>query len=199
MTATVLLIRHAAHVDLNRRLSGRRQGVSLSEAGRAQADVLGRHLARRDITRVECSPLERTWDTAAIIAQRCGLSAPVATDALIEVDFGDWTGRAFDSFAEDPQWDAWNVRRGSATVPGGESMATAQGRIVDHLQAVAAAAGGETIAMVSHADMIRAAVAHVLGLPLDHLLRFDIDPASVTAVRIEDWGARLLSLNEKGQ
>ena len=77
----------------------------------------------------------------------------------------------------------------------GESMAEAQARIVGHLQAAPA---GETIAMVTHSDMIRAAVAHVLGLSLDHLLRFDIDPASVTGVAVGDWGARLLWMNERG-
>jgi broad specificity phosphatase PhoE len=77
-------------------------------------------------------------------------------------------------------------------------MVEAQARIVDHIHAAAARAEGETVAMVSHADMIRAAVAHVLGLPLDHMLRFDIDPASVTGVAIGSWGAKLLFLNWKG-
>jgi broad specificity phosphatase PhoE len=44
--------------------------------------------------------------------------------------------------------------------------------------------------------MIRAAVAWVLGLPLDHVLRFDIDPASVTRIVLGDWGGRIMTLNE---
>ena len=191
MTATILLIRHAAHVDLDRRLSGRRTGVALSEAGRAQAAALGRRLVDRGIERVESSPLDRTRDTAAAIADACRLPSPTAVDALIEIDMGDWTGRALEGFDDDPAWRAWNERRGTARVPGGELMVEAQARIVGHLRTIHVG----TVAIVTHADMIRGAVAHVLGLPLDRLLSFDIDPASVTTVVMGDWGGRLLSLN----
>jgi broad specificity phosphatase PhoE len=198
MTTTILLIRHAEHADLGRRLSGRREGVALSENGCLQARALGARLAGHGLARVEHSPLQRTRETAAAIAQGCALPAPTPVDALLEIDFGEWTGRAFDSFGEDPAWRAWNAYRSTARVPGGESMVEAQARIVDYIHAAAARAEGETVAMVSHADMIRAAVAHVLGLPLDHMLRFDIDPASVTGVAIGSWGAKLLFLNWKG-
>lgn len=191
MTATVLLIRHAAHVDLDRRLSGRRADVALSAAGRTQAAALGRALAGRGIERVECSPLDRTRDTAAAIAQACALPPPQPVDALIEIDMGEWTGRALDGLRDDPAWDAWNEQRGSARIPGGETMAEAQARIVGHLSTLEQG----TVAMVTHSDMIRGAVAHVLGLPLDRLLGFDIDPASVTTIVTGDWGRRLLSLN----
>lgn len=195
MTTTILLIRHAVHVDLDQRLSGRRPQVALSEAGRTQAAALGRALAERDIARVECSPLERTRDTADAITQASALPAATPVEALVEIDMGDWTGRAFDSFGDDPDWRAWNEQRGTARIPGGETMVEAQGRVVHHL--AAAATGGGTVAMVTHGDMIRGAVAHVLGLPLDHLLRFDVDPASVTTLAWGDWGARLMTLNEK--
>lgn len=198
LTATILLIRHAEHRDYNLRLSGRRAGVGLSEAGQTQAAALGQRLAARGVTRVECSPLERTRATAAAIADACALPPPVEVDALLEIDMGEWTGRALDGFGDDPSWRAWNERRGTARIPGGESMGEAQARIVRHLRATATTYPGETIATVSHSDMIRAAVAHVLGLPLDHLLRFDIDPASVTGLAVGDWGARLLWMNEKG-
>ncbi|MDB5696717.1 MAG: phosphoglycerate mutase family protein [Sphingomonas bacterium] len=194
MTATVLLIRHAAHVDLNRQLSGRRKGVALTDRGREQAAALGTRLAGRGLTRVECSPLERTRDTASAIAAACGLPQPSPVDALLELDMGDWTGREIHSFGDDAEWRTWNERRGTARIPGGESMREAQTRIVAHLRNVPSR---ETVAMVSHCDMIRAAVAYVVGLSLDNLLLFDIDPASVTGVAIGDWGAKLLWLNGK--
>lgn len=196
MTATILLIRHASHADLDLRLSGRRPGVMLTERGLDEAERLGRALAGSGITRVECSPLDRTRQTAEAIARAAALPAPDPVDALLEIDLGDWTGAAFGTLAG-PDWDRWNTHRGTARIPGGESMAEAQARVVAHLTATGAAPGDATVAMVSHSDMIRAAVAHVIGLPLDNLLRFDIAPASVTRLVIGDWGARLLSLNEK--
>ncbi|MDP1026467.1 histidine phosphatase family protein [Sphingomonas sp. KR1UV-12] len=197
MTASVLLIRHAAHVHLDRCLSGRMPGVPLSEVGHAQAAALGAALADEGLTAVECSPLDRTRETAAAIASAAGLGEPRAAEALVEIDLGDWTGRAFGSFGDDPAWRDWNAHRGTARIPGGETMAEAQGRIVGYLEQIGRERSGETIALVTHSDMIRAAVAHVLGLSLDHLLRFDVGPASVSRVVIGDWGARLVSLNER--
>lgn len=199
MTATFLLIRHAAHVHLDRLLSGRMPGVPLSAEGEAQAARLGAALAGRPIDRIVASPLDRTMATAgAIAAAQPGRPQVVADPAMIELDMGAWTGRALGGFGDDPAWIDWNAHRGTARIPGGESMAEAQARIVGRLDALSRDAGGETVAVVSHSDMIRAAVAHVLGLGLDNLLRFDIGPATVTRVLWGEWGARLVSLNEGG-
>ncbi len=191
MAAHVLLIRHAEHVDFDRRLSGRREGVELSPHGRNQAAALGQRLGGERIDRVEASPLDRTRATAA------ALGRPVAVQpALIEIDMGEWTGRAFDTFADDPAWRAWNEHRATARIPGGESMMEAQARIVGHVERTARDHDGRTIAMVTHSDMIRSAICWVLGLSLDNLLRFDIDPASVSRLVVGNWGARVLSVNE---
>lgn len=198
MAATLLLIRHAAHVHLDRKLSGRLPGVPLSEAGRAQAAALGRYLADDGLTAVECSPLDRTCETADAVAKAAGLPAPTHANALIELDLGEWTGRDLDGFGDEPAWTAWNERRGTARIPGGETMAEAQARIAGHIEAIARTRDGETVALVTHSDMIKAAVAHVIGLPLDNLLRLEIAPASVTRLVVGDWGGKLLSLNEKG-
>jgi broad specificity phosphatase PhoE len=77
-------------------------------------------------------------------------------------------------------------------------MAAAQARVIDWLSDMAVTAEGATIAAVTHCDIVRAAVAHVLGMSLDKLLRFDIDPASITTVVVGEWGMKLVRLNEKG-
>ena len=198
MATTFLLIRHAAHIHLDKLFSGRMPGVPLSETGRAQAARLGAALASEPIDRIVHSPLDRTRETAAAIAAARDSAVPVAAAAgLIEIDLGDWTGRSWQDFGDDPAWRDWNERRGSARIPGGETMGEAQARIVGCLAALAREADGRTVAVVSHSDMIRAAVAHVLELPLDRLLSFDVDVASVTRVVWGEWGARLLSLNER--
>ncbi len=171
-------------------------GVALSDDGRAQAAALARGLAVERIDRIACSPLERTHDTADAIAATCGLAAPDPIGALVEIDMGDWTGAAFGDLGGEA-WDAWNQQRGTARIPGGETMAEAQARIVGYMAYVAATEDGAVVALVTHSDMIRAAVAHALGLPLDHLLRFDVGPASVSRIVMGDWGARLISLNER--
>ena len=198
MTATFLLIRHAAHVHLDRLLSGRMPGVGLSDAGRAQAARLGQRLAGGVVDRILSSPLERTRATAEAIGTACGVSAEVE-EGLIELDMGAWTGREIESLHGEPAWTEWNERRATAHIPGGETMGEAQTRIVHALSRLATDCPGQVIAVVSHADMIKAVVAHVLGLSLDNLMSFDVSPASVTRMVWGDWGQRLMSLNETGR
>jgi broad specificity phosphatase PhoE len=197
VAVTIALVRHGAHIHLDRIFSGRMPGIPLSDAGRAQVDAVAARLAGSGITRVQASPLDRTLETAGRIAAAAGVAEPEAVPGLIEIDMGAWTGRAFGSLDGDPAWRAWNERRGAARVPGGETMAEAQARIVAQIDRLVRDHDGERVVLVSHSDMIRAAVAHVLGLPLDHVLRFDIDPASVSWMVAGDWGARLLTLNER--
>lgn len=187
------------HTDYDQRLSGRRPGVSLSEEGRAQAARLGRYLSRDGIDRIETSPLERARETADAVAHATGIEEVHRSEALTELDMGEWTGREFGTFGDDPAWRAWNEHRGDARIPGGETMAEAQGRIVGHIKHLAAEQDGRTVALVSHSDMIRAAIAWALGLPLDNLLRFDIDAASVSRLVVGDWGARVLGVNERAR
>jgi broad specificity phosphatase PhoE len=196
VTATVHLVRHAAHADLGQRLSGRSPSVPLSDRGAAQAARIALRLARETIAAIHSSPLARARSTAAAIAARLGLGVEVAA-ALNEVNFGRWTGRRFDDLQGDPSWARWNERRASACPPGGETMAEVQARAVSHVERVAAAHPGSGVVLVSHCDTIRAVIAHYLGLSLDNLLRFDIDPASTSSLLVGPWGARILSLNEK--
>lgn len=195
MTATLYFIRHAAHDHLGHTLSGRMPGVGLSDQGRAQAAALARHLAGRRFAAIHTSPVQRAGETAAALAEGRELAVSVAP-ALNEIDFGDWTGRRFAELDGDPQWARWNCERGSARVPGGETMAEAQARATRFAAAVAARHDGEAVALVSHCDVIRAVLAGYLGLPLDRALSFDIDPASVSRVSVGDWGHQIHSINE---
>lgn len=196
MTATILLIRHAAHAHLGHTLSGRTAGGNLTAEGAAQAQRLARWLSDEAIAEIHTSPVLRARETAGEIAGAQGVDVSVVP-ALHEVDFGDWTGKSFGELAGDPAWKQWNENRGQARAPEGETMSEVEQRIGEHLRATAAGMSGKMIAMVSHCDTIRAAIAGVLGLSLDHLLRFEVAPASVSRIEAGDWGARLLSLNEQ--
>jgi len=196
VTTTILLIRHAAHVELGRILSGRRRDVSLSKEGLEQAEIVADLLGVEPISAVYASPRERAYYTARSIADQHELKVEIA-DALDEIDFGDWTGRSFDDLEGDPIWDEWNSARSTARPPGGESMGEANERAVTALQELAAAHPEQTIAIVTHCDIIRGVLAHYLGLPLDNMLRFDVDPASVSRVAVGNWGARVMTINER--
>jgi len=195
VTATLYLIRHASHDHLGRILSGRTPGIPLSDDGRRQARRLSAALSARRFASIWSSPVQRARETAQEIVTGRGLSVQV-DNALDEIDFGDWTGKTFDTLAVDGQWAIWNSARGEALTPAGESMSAVQMRVVTFARNVALAHPGEAVALVSHCDVIRAALAGWLGLPLGNALNFDVDPASVSRVAVGDWGARVLSINE---
>lgn len=196
MTATILLVRHAAHVELGRTLTGRKPDIALSKEGMVQASIVADLLGVVPLAAVYASPRERAWYTARAIAEVHEQSA-VTAPWLDEVDFGDWTGKAYDALEGDPAWDAWNSRRSTARVPGGESMGEAVARVVAGLEGLAATHADQVIACVSHCDIIRGAIAHYLGLSLDNMLRFDVDTASVSRIVVGPWGGRVLSVNER--
>ncbi|MBY3342957.1 histidine phosphatase family protein [Rhizobium laguerreae] len=196
MTITFFLVRHAAHDNVGNFLAGCTVGISLGEAGRSQVQRLGQRLRREDINEIYSSPRERTRETAEGIASACGLSLPQTDDALDEVNFGDWSGKTFEVLNDDPLWRRWNTTRSLTRTPGGETMLDVQARIFGLMESLASGGSKKRIALVSHADVIKAAVSHVLGLPIDAWPRFDIAPASVTTVVIGDWGAKVMTLNE---
>ncbi|MCD2325288.1 histidine phosphatase family protein [Sphingomonas sp. IC-56] len=195
MTATISLIRHASHAHLGKILSGRMPGIGLSPAGQSEAELLADHLRLHEFVAIHSSPVQRARETAAAIAAGRSLEVEIA-EPLNEIDFGDWTGRAFEALSDDPDWHHWNEQRAVATPPRGESMAAAQARVFAYLQRLAHDHPGENVAVVTHCDIIRAALAQVLGLSLDAFHRFDVDPASVSRIAMGDWGARVLSINE---
>jgi probable phosphoglycerate mutase len=73
-----------------------------------------------------------------------------------------------------------------------------QTRIVSALDRLRRAHPGETIVAVSHADTIKAAVAHALGTHLDLFQRIVISPCSVTAISYGEGGPTVLSVNSVG-
>lgn len=196
LTVTILLIRHAGHVDLGRNLSGRRRDVALSAEGIEQARILADLLGTEPVAAVFSSPRERAYYTAREIAEPHELKV-IVDDGLDEIDFGDWTGLGFDALEGDPAWQEWNEARGAARPPNGESMAEAAARAAAALDRIARDHDGRTLVAVTHCDIIRGLIARFLGLPLDNLIRFDIDPASVSRLVLGPWGARIVNVNER--
>lgn len=196
MTTTLYLLRHAAHDDVGRYLAGRAPGVSLGPDGLAQAERLGARMVREPFDSLYSSPRERARQTARAVAEARGGMAVETVEALDEVDFGSWSGSTFDELNKLDDWRRWNASRSMAETPTGETMLDVQRRAMGFIRQLAAGGGDARFALVSHADVIRTIVCHVLGLALDAWQRFDIAPASITILVIGDWGGKLLTLNE---
>ncbi len=192
---TVHLVRHASHGLLGRVLTGRMPAVPLSEAGRAEAASLAEAFRAHPIAAVLCSPVQRARETADPIAAALGLSV-TEEPGWDEIDFGRWTGATFAALDNDPAWRRWNHHRDLAACPDGESMLAAQARAVAALlRAADAYPDGEVVA-VSHQDVLKAVLAHCLGMPLGRLECFSLDPASRSVVTLfPGGGARVDAMN----
>jgi probable phosphoglycerate mutase len=190
----LLLIRHAQNDWVGERLAGWTSGIHLNEEGRAQAATLAQQLAEVPLAAIYSSPLERTLETAQPLAETRDLTVEVR-EGLGEARYGDWTGRSLKELQGEELWPVVQVYPGGARFPGGESMREVQARLVAEIDAIRDAHAGQTVAVVSHSDPIKMAVAHYAGLPLDLFQRLTIAPASVTAFAFTKFGPRLLCLN----
>jgi broad specificity phosphatase PhoE len=195
VTTTFFLVRHAAHDNVGGFLAGRTPGVTLGSDGRAQALRLAERMKRETFSAIFASPRERAAETAAAISVAAHVPVERA-DELDEIDFGKWAGKDFATLNGDPAWRRWNEVRSLSRTPGGETMLDVERRAVDFIARLGMRFPDGALVLVSHADVIRAAVGHVLGLATDLWQRFDIGPGSITTLIVGEWGARLLGLNE---
>lgn len=179
LSASFLLVRHAAHGDLGERLTGRGPEGGLSAAGRQQTEALAARLSGEPIDALYASPRLRTQETAAAIAAASGTPVQLAAE-LDEIDFGQWTGCRFDELDGRPEWDAWNRVRSRARCPGGESMTEAVDRALSLLRALDERHAGGRVVAVTHCDIIRALLCWRDGRSLDRILSYEAEPASVT-------------------
>jgi probable phosphoglycerate mutase len=195
---TFLFIRHAATSMLNRALAGRMPGSHLTRAGKEQAKYLAEQLAGVPIASIYCSPLERACETAEPLAKQLGQQI-ITTDEITEIEFGNWTGHSFRELMTDQKWKYFNSFRSGIRIPGGEMMLEVQARVVSCLEKLRAAYPNDIVAIVSHADVIKAAITHYAGTPVDFFQRVEIYPASVSVVAVNDYGPVILRLNGTGE
>lgn len=193
----LFLIRHALTAQTGERLSGWTPGIPLSEEGRAQAARLAERMRPIPIDAVYASPLDRTVETAKPLASSKGLRVRVR-DAFGEVNYGDWTGRRLRTLAKTKLWRQVMARPSGVRFPGGETIAETQARAVAAVEDLRAKHPRESIAVVSHADVIRILVAYYAGIHLDLYQRLVISPVSVSALWLGDGMPRVLAVNDTG-
>jgi probable phosphomutase (TIGR03848 family) len=194
----VLLVRHGQTPTTGKVLPGRAPGLHLAEKGQAQAQGAADRIALLEkVSAVYASPLERTKETAAPIAKATGNRVRVEK-GLLECEFGEWTGQSLKVLYKKPEWRAVQRNPSGFRFPGGESFTEMQGRITDAIARLVAAHPGETVVAVSHADPIKAAVAHAAGTHLDLFQRFVVSPCSVTAILYTSEGPIVLAVNSTG-
>ncbi|WP_255771072.1 MSMEG_4193 family putative phosphomutase [Pseudarthrobacter sulfonivorans] len=195
----LLLVRHGETPTTGMVLPGQAPGLHLSDRGRDQAERVADRLSGLSLAGLYSSPLERARETAAPTAARSGLDVS-EVPGLIECDFGDWTGAALAELAGLPQWQTVQHNPSAFRFPNGESFVQMQARMVETLEALCAANPGGVVVCFSHADPIKAALAHAVGTHLDLFQRIVISPGSVSAISyVEGRAPAVLTVNSTAE
>lgn len=195
----LLLIRHGENEFVKTgKLAGRLPGVHLNEKGQKQALALGEALKDVPIKALYSSPLERALETAAPIAEAHKLTIQQEPD-LMDTHVGKWQGRSLAVLRLTKAWKVVQSAPSRFRFPEGETFLECQMRIVNVLERIIQKHNKpqDIVAVVFHADPVKLAVAHFLGMPLDHFQRLGCDTGSLTLIAAGETGAFLPKLNQR--
>jgi probable phosphomutase (TIGR03848 family) len=198
--ARLVFIRHA-HSTANDAgiLSGQLPGVSLSKKGIKQAHDLVERIGASSFDSARISPLQRCEETITPWLNSKyskGLKSYLIDDALIEMNYGTWSGRKLSSLSREKMWREIQERPSTVEFPGGERMKAMQKRALSSVSDALAQKKNGTHLFVSHGDVLKAVVASLLKMKLDDFQSLVIDPASVTVIDFDGSKSRLLAFND---
>jgi probable phosphoglycerate mutase len=191
---TLILVRHGeTEHTRDKRFSGLGgDDPGLNADGRAQVHATADWLAplADEIDVVVTSPLRRTQETAAIIADTLGKS-PEVEEGLAEAAFGTWDGLTFAEVQErhPDDLEAWLGGMDVAPTGGGESFADVDRRVRGTRDRLLSAHAGKAVLAVTHVTPIKVLVRLALDAPLESLFRMELAPASVTVISWFPGGA----------
>src|SRR5258706_3153510 len=194
----LLLIRHGENDYVKTgKMAGRLPGVHLNERGQKQAEALAEALKDVPLKAIYSSPLERAMETSKPIAKEHKLKIIQRPD-LMDTDIGKWQGKSWRLLSLTKVWRIVQHAPSRFRFPDGESFPEMQIRIANVLEKIVKehSRPKDIIAVVFHADPIKLAVSHFLGLPLDHFQRLSCDTGSLTVLHVSDSGANLAKLNQ---
>lgn len=199
MATRLYLVRHGAtQLTAEDRFSGQ-IGVDLSDEGRDQARRLAERLSHHAISAVYCSPLSRTVETAAILAQPHGL-APLNRDGLREISHGRWEGltrREVEHLFAD-EYASWEADPFTFAPQAGESGLGVLARALPVIREIVVAHAGQHVIVVSHKATLRLILSSLLGFDArGYRDRLDQSPACLNVLDFKDpVRARLMLFND---
>ena len=191
---TFYFVRHGVTAHTGHKLTGWMEGVSLNEEGRSQAEHAAESLAAITFEAIYSSPIDRTRETAEIVARPHRLRVRTSK-GIGEVGYGAWTGRSLKALARTTIWATLQRWPSSVRFPEGDTLREVQVRVVEELERLREAHPRGNVCVVSHADTIKLALAHYMGIHIDLFQRILIAPASVSVLRVGSYGPQILSLN----
>jgi len=195
----IYLVRHCStpNDELNYpKLSGRRMGMALSDAGKRHATILAEYFASKSIDAIYASPLVRAVQTAHTISKFTG--APMTfCSSIMEADMGEWEGRTYDEILRNDvdRLDAYWRDPGTYGFPGGETLSRVCRRGLQFIDKLSKQHAHGRIVVVAHKYVNRAILAHFMSLPLHRAREIDQDPGCVNVIRVLNGSMGLEAVN----
>jgi probable phosphoglycerate mutase len=189
-------MRHGSVDVMGQVVYGRMPGVQLNDEGKRQAEAAARAIQERyRLSQVVSSPMERALETARIVAGPQNLGV-IAEEAFNELDVGEWMGKAMDELRNAEEWKRYNRVRSLYAPPGGETLLNVQRRSWRALDRICRVLGEGAVAVVTHGDVIRSLLLLFVGAPLDHILRLEVAPGSVSEVILGQGEPLIRTVNQ---
>ena len=193
----LFLVRHGMTPVTGVRLAGWRPGIHLSDTGRAQADGLPARFEGVPLDAIYSSPIDRCVETAKPLAAARKLRLRTR-ETIGEVRYGEWEYKPLKTISKTKLWGEIMAHPSEGRFPGGEAIRETQARAVAAVATIAEQHSRETVAVFTHADIVKMVLAHYTGLHLDLYARLAVAPASVSALWIGAGGPRTLTVNDTG-
>lgn len=199
MTTRLYLVRHGAtQLTAEDRFSGA-SNVYLSDEGREQAGYLAGRLADDNISAIYTSPLDRTMETAAILAKPHGLT-PASYEGLREISHGHWEGLTRKEVEErfPEEYTAWEADPFTFAPPEGESGISVLARALPIIREIVVNHRDKNVVVVSHKATLRLVLSSLLGFDArGYRDRLDQAPACLNILDFKDTvRARLMLFND---
>ncbi len=193
----LFLVRHAEAVGTREGQLIGRSDPPLTPRGRRQAERIAQRMARLPIGQVISSPLRRALATARRIARVHRLSVVIRPE-LAELDFGEWEGRSWRTFAprERRLHRAWLADPWSESPPGGESLRSLWFRVGKFWRELRSTQSDGATVVVGHGGSLRVLLCVALELPRDALTRFAMSPGAISCLGWDSDHAWLIRLND---
>lgn len=196
----IFLLRHAHSIANDAGvLAGQLPGITLSEKGREQALGLVERIGAVKFQSVRVSPMQRCQETIDPWLQSqhgSGIGNYLLDDQIIEMDYGKWSGKKLSKLSKEKLWREIQNTPSKVTFPDGEKFTSMQRRAMKTLELLAQEKKTTNHLLVSHGDVIKAMIAHLLKMKLDNFQSLVVDPASITIVDFDGKNARLIAYND---
>lgn len=192
----IILIRHAeSTANVNQILAGREPGIELTENGHNQAKALTALFEAGFVNAVYSSPIFRCMQTAQIATGDSSIDI-LENELFLEVDYGHWTGQKISDLAKDPLWETVLKEPSKVQFPGGESLLNMSNRANKGFELIMKDHDlTDTVAIFTHADIIKAIISGQIGNNLDNYQKLRIDNAKLSILNLEDSMISLAGMN----